>query len=65
VVKIFISAILIRKGSVIMLWTVFVVILLLWVLGFAFDIAGGLIHILLVLALISLVYNLFAGRRSR
>ncbi|MDB4868263.1 MAG: family rane protein [Cohnella sp.] len=48
-----------------MLWTVFVVILLLWVLGFSFHIAGGLIHILLILALISLIYNLFAGRRNR
>lgn len=48
-----------------MLWTIFVVILVLWALGFAFNVAGGLIHILLVLALISLVYNLFVGRRTR
>jgi hypothetical protein len=48
-----------------MLWTIFVVVLLLWVLGFSFHIAGSLIHILLVVALISLVYNLFAGRRNR
>jgi hypothetical protein len=46
-----------------MLWTIFVIILILWVLGFAFEIAGGLIHILLVIALISLIYNLVAGRR--
>jgi hypothetical protein len=48
-----------------MLWTIFVVILILWALGFAFHIAGGLIHILLVLALISLIYNLVIGRKSR
>ncbi|MDX5475423.1 MAG: lmo0937 family membrane protein [Bacillaceae bacterium] len=47
-----------------MLWTVFVVLLLLWLLGFSFEIAGNLIHIILVLALISLVFNLFAGRRT-
>ncbi|SEC65259.1 hypothetical protein SAMN05443246_4856 [Paenibacillus sp. GP183] len=48
-----------------MLWTIFVILLVVWGLGFAFHVAGGLIHILLVLALISLIYNLFAGRRSR
>ena len=47
-----------------MLWTIFVVVLLLWVLGFSFHIAGGLIHLLLVLALIILVFNLVSGRRS-
>jgi hypothetical protein len=47
-----------------MLWTVFVVILVLWLLGFSFHIAGGLIHLLLVVALVVLVFNLIAGRRS-
>jgi hypothetical protein len=47
-----------------MLWTVFVVILVLWLLGFSFHIAGGLIHLLLVLALIVLLFNLFSGRRT-
>jgi hypothetical protein len=47
-----------------MLWTVFVVILVLWLLGFSFHIAGSLIHLLLVVALIVLVFNLLAGRRS-
>jgi hypothetical protein len=46
-----------------MLWTVFVVILVLWLLGFSFHVAGGLIHILLVIALIVLVFNLLSGRR--
>jgi hypothetical protein len=47
-----------------MLWTIFVVVLVLWLLGFSFHIAGGLIHLLLVLALIILVFNLVVGRRS-
>jgi hypothetical protein len=47
-----------------MLWTVFVIILVLWLLGFSFHIAGGLIHLLLVLAVIVLIFNLVVGRRS-
>jgi hypothetical protein len=47
-----------------MLWTVFVVILVLWLLGFTFHIAGSLIHLLLVVALIVLVINLVSGRRG-
>jgi hypothetical protein len=46
-----------------MLWTVFVIILVLWLLGFSFHVAGGLIHILLVIALIVLIFNLLSGRR--
>jgi hypothetical protein len=47
-----------------MLWTIFVIILVLWILGFSFHIAGSLIHLLLVVALIILVINLVSGRRS-
>jgi len=47
-----------------MLWTIFVILLILWLLGFSLHIAGGLIHIVLVLAVILLIYNLVAGRRS-
>jgi hypothetical protein len=46
-----------------MLWTIFVVLLVLWLLGFSLHIGGGLIHILIVLAVIVLIYNLIAGRR--
>jgi len=46
-----------------MLWTVFVIVLVLWALGFSFHIAGGLIHLLLVVALVILIFNLLAGRR--
>lgn len=47
-----------------MLWTIFVIFVVLWLLGFSFNIGGGLIHILLVIALVVLVYNLVTGRRS-
>jgi hypothetical protein len=46
-----------------MLWTIFVILLVLWLLGFSMHIAGGLIHILLVVALVVLVINLLSGRR--
>ena len=48
----------------IMLWTIFVVLLILWLLGFSLHIAGGLIHLLLVVALVVLVINLISGRRT-
>ncbi|HEY1207982.1 MAG TPA: lmo0937 family membrane protein [Terracidiphilus sp.] len=47
-----------------MLWTIFVIILVLWLLGFSFHVGGGLIHILLVAALIVLIINLISGRRN-
>ena len=47
-----------------MLWTIFVILLVLWLLGFTLHVAGGLIHILLVLAVILLIFNLISGRRS-
>jgi hypothetical protein len=46
-----------------MLWTIFVLLMILWLLGFSFHIAGGLIHLLLVVALVVLIYNLVTGRR--
>ncbi|MDO8848804.1 MAG: lmo0937 family membrane protein [Coriobacteriia bacterium] len=47
-----------------MLWTIFVILVVLWLLGFSFEIGGSLVHILLVIALVVLVYNLITGRRS-
>jgi hypothetical protein len=47
-----------------MLWTIFVILVVLWLLGFGFHIAGGLIHLLLVVALVILIFNLVARRRS-
>jgi hypothetical protein len=40
-----------------MLWTIVLILVVLWLLGFSFHIGGGLIHILLVVALVVLVYN--------
>jgi len=47
-----------------MLWTIFVILLILWLLGWGFHVAGSLIHILLVIAIIVLIINLFTGRRT-
>jgi hypothetical protein len=47
-----------------MLWTIFVVLLLLWILGFSFHIAGGLIHLVLVIAVVVLIIQLITGRRA-
>jgi hypothetical protein len=46
-----------------MLWTIIVLLLLFWVLGFAFDVAGGIIHVLLVIAAVIFLVNLISGRR--
>lgn len=47
-----------------LLWTIIVVLFVLWLLGFAMHIAGGLIHLLLIVALVLIVVNLLTGRRS-
>jgi hypothetical protein len=47
-----------------MLWAIVVVLLILWLLGFSLHFAGGLIHLLLVVALIVVVLNLLSGRRG-
>jgi len=47
-----------------MLWTIIVILFILWLLGFTLHIGGGLIHILLVLAVIVLIYNLITGCRG-
>lgn len=48
-----------------MLWTIFVILLVLWFLGLVTSYTlGGFIHILLVLAVITLLFNLLSGRRS-
>ena len=48
-----------------MLWTIAVILLVLWLLGFlAFHVTSGLIHILLVLAVIVGLIQLFTGRRA-
>jgi len=47
-----------------MLWTIFVILLILWLLGVASSYTlGGFIHILLVLAIVSLIIQMLQGRR--
>jgi hypothetical protein len=47
-----------------MLWTLLAVLVILWLLGFLTDAVGGLIHILLVVALVVLIFQLLTGRRA-
>lgn len=48
-----------------MIWTIAVVLFVLWLLGFAvFHVAGGLIHLLLIIAVIAIVYQFTTGRRA-
>ncbi len=48
-----------------MLWTIFVILLVLWLLGMVSGYAiGGFIHILLVVALVVLLINIISGRRT-
>lgn len=46
-----------------MLWTIAIILLVLWLLGFSFGVAGSLIHALLVIAIIIGLIQLFTGRR--
>jgi Family of unknown function (DUF5670) len=48
-----------------MLWTIFAILIIMWLLGFSLHVGGGLIHLLLVVAVIVFLWNLLAGRRSR
>jgi hypothetical protein len=48
-----------------MLWTIFVILLIMWLLGMVSSYTlGGFIHLLLVIALVVLVFNLLTGRRA-
>ena len=46
-----------------LLWLIIIILIILWLGGFALHIGGGLIHILIVIALILLIYRLVTGRR--
>lgn len=46
-----------------MLWTVLMILLIMWALGLGFGIAGNLVHIILVVALVVLVVQVLQGRR--
>ena len=47
-----------------LIWTIVVVLFVLWLLGLALHVGGNLIFLLLVLAVIGVIYNLFMGRRA-
>jgi len=47
-----------------MLWTIISVLFVLWLIGFVMHVGGGLIHILLVAAVIVFLFNLITGRRA-
>ena len=48
-----------------LLWTIIVVVFVLWLLGFVLHFGGGLIHLLLLVVVILVVYNLLTGRGAR
>ncbi|RPI74367.1 MAG: lmo0937 family membrane protein [Ignavibacteriales bacterium] len=47
-----------------MLWTIIVILAVLWLLGLLFEIGGGIVHILLVIAVILVIVNLVSGRKT-
>ncbi|WP_139070012.1 MULTISPECIES: lmo0937 family membrane protein [unclassified Bacillus (in: firmicutes)] len=48
-----------------MLWTIVGLLVLFWIVGLLFDIAGGLIHLLLVAAVVVFLFNMFKNRANR
>jgi hypothetical protein len=53
-----------KKEISIMLWTILVILLVLWLIGLLSNVGGGLIHLLLVVAAVVLIINLVTGRRA-
>lgn len=54
-----------QKEDTPMLYTIAIILIILWALGFfAFHVAGGLIHLLIVIAVVMIVINLLSGRRA-
>ena len=47
-----------------MLYTIIGILFVLWLLGFSMHVGGGLIHALLLIAVVVFLYNLLSGRRS-
>ena len=48
-----------------MLWTIFAILLILWLLGWGFHVAGALIHMVLVVAVVMLVFIILTGSPHR
>jgi hypothetical protein len=53
-----------KKEIPTMLWTILVILLVLWLIGLLSNVGGSLIHLLLVVAVVVLVINLITGRRA-
>ena len=53
-----------QEGDFDMLWTILVILLVLWLIGLLSHVGGGLIHLLLVVAVVILIINLVTGRRA-
>lgn len=47
-----------------LVWAIIVILVLLWLGGLAFNFGGGLIHVLIVIAVIVLIFQLITGRRA-
>lgn len=47
------------------IWAIIVIMFVFWLLGFALHVGGGLIHLLLVIALVLLIFNIVSGRGAR
>lgn len=45
------------------LWFIIIILLILWLTGFSLSIGGGLVHLLLVIALVLVIYRLATGRK--
>ncbi len=52
------------SGLVGIVWTIIVVLVVLWLIGLVVHIGGALIHLLLVIAVILIIWNLITGRRA-
>jgi hypothetical protein len=48
-----------------LLWTIIVILFILWLIGLLVHIGGGLIHILLLVVIVLVIYNLLTGRGAR
>lgn len=58
-------SLLFRRGGMKMLWTLVVILLILWLLGVVTSYSlGGVVHLLLVIAIVIIVVNLVTGRRA-
>jgi hypothetical protein len=47
------------------IWTIIVILVVLWLLGFAIHVGGALIHLLLIIAVVLVLFNLITGRGAR